>query len=444
MDLSKHLEAAADAVKRRNYASAVQRYGQLLAIQPDHLEARAGLRNALFQKAAQKAPSRAAAMVFGGIHLLVGGLCGLLGKPAAAAASFERYLAKDPLHEGVNLKLARALRKAGFNKSALAVYKAYAEHQPRCVEASRNAGELLYAAGDINGALTMYEQALKVDPRDQEALKARKNLAAEGALSTTGIETASSSRELIKDKEAQKKLEKKARIQLSKEELAAELDELEEQLMEKPDDRKLLMKVGRYRQMDKDLQGALDCYERALELDGSDAELADTCADLRLKLQEQRVEDARKRGDDAAAERAGRALQEARAVEFQRRVERQPTDLKLRFELGKALVAIGRHDDAIAELQQAVKDPRSKAEAHLHLADAFAGKDLQDLAYGQLEKALDAAQGSEVKKEIRYRIGVLCEAMDRADEALQHFTSILEQDIGFRDVREKVDRLRAG
>ena len=46
----------------------------------------------------------------------------------------------------------------------------------------------------------MYELALKVDPRDQESLKARKNLAAEGALRSTGIEEAESSRDLIKDK----------------------------------------------------------------------------------------------------------------------------------------------------------------------------------------------------------------------------------------------------
>ena len=49
MDLSKYLEQAADAVKRRNFAMAVKIYGQVLAIQPDFGDARAGLRKALFQ-----------------------------------------------------------------------------------------------------------------------------------------------------------------------------------------------------------------------------------------------------------------------------------------------------------------------------------------------------------------------------------------------------------
>ena len=63
VDLSKYLEQAADAVKRRNFAMAVKIYGQVLSIQPDFGDARSGLRKALFQKAAQKAPSKLAAML---------------------------------------------------------------------------------------------------------------------------------------------------------------------------------------------------------------------------------------------------------------------------------------------------------------------------------------------------------------------------------------------
>ena len=52
MDLSKHLENAADAVKRRNFPLAIKIYGQVLQIQPDYGDARAGLRKALYAKVA--------------------------------------------------------------------------------------------------------------------------------------------------------------------------------------------------------------------------------------------------------------------------------------------------------------------------------------------------------------------------------------------------------
>ncbi|MCK5943070.1 MAG: tetratricopeptide repeat protein, partial [Planctomycetes bacterium] len=161
VDLSKYLEQAADAVKRRNYAMAVKIYGQVLSIQPDFGEARAGLRRALFQKAAQKPPSKLTAMLFGGVHLLVGGLQRLVGAHAGAAKSYERYLTFDPAAEGANLKLGNSLERAGHAKSALAVYAAYAEVQPRCLEACRAAGALYYEQGKLDEALAMYEQALK-------------------------------------------------------------------------------------------------------------------------------------------------------------------------------------------------------------------------------------------------------------------------------------------
>ena len=132
MDLSKYLENAADATKRRNFSLAVKIYGQVLQIQPDFGEARAGLRRALFQKVAQKPASKAAAIVLGGLHLVVAEICRLLGRHAAAARAYERYLVHDPMAEGANLKLGRALRNAGLPRSALAVFEAYATAQPRC------------------------------------------------------------------------------------------------------------------------------------------------------------------------------------------------------------------------------------------------------------------------------------------------------------------------
>lgn len=443
MDLGKYLEQAADAAKRRNYALAVKIYGQVLAIQPDFGEARAGLRKALFQKAAQRPPSKATALVVGGVHLLTGGLCRMLGRHAAAARAYERYLASDPAAEGANLKLADSLRRAGHAKSALAVYAAYAELQPRCLEACRNAGALFYEQGKVQEALAMYEQALKVDPRDQESLKARKDLAAEGALRSSGIDKAQSSRELIKDKEQQRQLERQERLQLSAEEVESELTALEEQLQQRPEDQKLLRRAARLREMAKDLAGALDLIEQLLRMQPGDGELLETAGDLRIRLQEQMVQKAERSGDSAAAARARSTLAELRVGEARRRVERNPSDLGARFELGRGLLDAGDCDAAIAELQQAVKDPRKKTDATFLLGRAFQRKGLPDLALGQFDKALQSAGTGPLAKQALYEMGVICEDQGRRDDALRHFTRILEQDIGFRDVAQKVEQLKA-
>ncbi|HEX5053056.1 MAG TPA: tetratricopeptide repeat protein [Planctomycetota bacterium] len=443
MDLSKYLENAADAAKRRNFALAVKIYGQVLQIQPDFGDARAGLRKALYQKATQKPPSKLTAVLFGGVHHLTAGICRLIGRHAAAARAFERYLVFDPMAEGANLKLGESLQRAGLRRSALAVYEAYAAAQPRCLEASRAAGALFYEQGKVAEALAMYEQALKIDPRDQESLKARKNLAAEGALQSTGIEKAGSSRELIKDKEQQRQLERQDRLQMTAQEIGQELDQLEAKLQETPDDGKLLRRGARLREMAKDLAGALDLIDRLLQSAPDDLELQEIAGDLRIRLQEQMVQKAEKRGDADAAARASAALVQMRVAEARRRVERNPADFGARFELGSGLLQAGETDAAIAELQQAVKDPRKKNEALFLLGRAFQNKKLPELALGQYEKSMQAAGSSVLAKEALYEMGAICEGLGRRDDALRHFTRILEQDIGFRDVAQKVEQMKA-
>ena len=50
MDYSKHIQKAEEAARRRNYDFAIQLYQQLLEINPDVGEARAGLRQALLKR----------------------------------------------------------------------------------------------------------------------------------------------------------------------------------------------------------------------------------------------------------------------------------------------------------------------------------------------------------------------------------------------------------
>ncbi|MBM4060380.1 MAG: tetratricopeptide repeat protein [Planctomycetes bacterium] len=442
MDLSKHLENAADAVRRRNLPLAIKIYGQVLQLQPDYGEARAGLRAALFAKVAQRPASKLTALLVGGVHLLVAEVCRLCGRHAAAARAWERYLGHDPLAERANLQLGRALQRAGLQRSALAVFEAYAGAQPRCLEACRAAGGLCYAQGKVAQALAMYEQALKIDPRDQESLKARKDLAAEGALRHTGLDRAQHSRELVKDKEQQRQLERQDRLQLSAEELAQELARLEAKLPETPGDQQLLRRLARLREMARDLPGALDLLERLVQAQPGDQDLLERAGDLRIRVQEQAVDKAHKRGDAAALQRARATLAQLRTAEARRRVDRNPADFGARFLLGSALLDAGETDAAIAELQQAVKDPRRKTEALFLLGRAFQRKALPDLALGQFDKALHAAGSGTLAKEALYEMGEICSLLGRRDEALRHFTRILEQDIGFRDVASKVEQMK--
>ena len=61
----------------------------------------------------------------------------------------------------------------------------------------------------------------------------------------------------------------------------------------------------------------------------------------------------------------------------------------MRLELGKALLRRDLYDEAAAELQKAVPDPRHASEARGHLARCFQEKGFLDLAKNEYERALE-------------------------------------------------------
>ena len=76
----------------------------------------------------------------------------------------------------------------------------------------------------------------------------------------------------------------------------------------------------------------------------------------------------------------------------------------------------------------------------------FNKADLRDEGINELEevaKALQAAGSGALAKEALYEMGVICLSTGKRDDALRHFSRILEQDIGFRDVAARIEQMKA-
>lgn len=72
-----------------------------------------------------------------------------------------------------------------------------------------------------------------------------------------------------------------------------------------------------------------------------------------------------------------------------RRVEENPTDLALRFELGRCLLAMRRYKEAILELQRARQHPQYRKQAMQLLAHSFEALGYSDKA-GQAKTQLES------------------------------------------------------
>ncbi|MCB9882209.1 MAG: tetratricopeptide repeat protein [Planctomycetes bacterium] len=450
MDLGKLIERAEDATRRKNYDGAITLYHQLLDLQPNSAEGRRGLRAALLHKWERRKTSKLSAVLSGLVPLISAGLGRLLRQHRSVARSLERYLVHDPLNLGKNLALGRALERAGCPAGAAEVFEFIAGQNGSSGEAWKAAGALRAELGDVQQALEDYEQALELNPRDQEALKARKNLAAEGALQNVAYDRGQHSRSLAANQDELRELERAKRRHLSDEELTEEIERVEGQLAENPRDPQILKRLGELHERRSDVEAALDCYRLVVDYDPKDVDTQRKVTDLEIQRFDAKIQGLREResrGEAGAAEERQRVEQERARFELEqleRQVETHPTDMELRFRLGRALFQENEVDRAIAELQKSVNDPRVRTDSLVTLGQCFFKKKMFDLARAQLEKALESLSGMGPRvKEILYNLGVISEKMDDLEGARSFYARIFEADIQYRDISQKMERLNA-
>ena len=444
MDYSKHIQKAEEAIRRRNYDFAIQLFQQLLEIEPDQSDARAGLRKALKKRHEGRKGGAFLRKLGGSGPLAMAKTLRKAGKHKAAIKSFESYLASNPLDVDANLQLGMTLEEGGFFNSARVVYEFTAEIDPRNPESLKRAGAMMQKAGQFEKALDYYERALEADPRDQDALKARKDLSAEAALSSRsrGGEV-QHSRDQIKDQEAVRQLERSRRRHRSDDELGEDLERLEARFVDDGSNPDLMVEMAEIHEKLKDPESALDWVERALSYRKMDNQLQQMAGKLKVKVLKKEIRVADKAGDPAKADELEAKLRQLEVEELQRQIRAQPGDSALRLKLGRILARLGEHDTALAEFQKAVTDPRFKREAMFHLGGSFQAKGFLDLARKEYEQALEGTQdGEERSKEILYNLGSIAESEGDDQAARALYARIFGVDIAFRDVSEKMERFK--
>lgn len=132
--------------------------------------------------------------------------------------------------------------------------------------------------------------------------------------------------------------------------------------------------------------------------------------------------------------------------EYAERVKNYPTDLKLKFELGKRYYQSRQFDEAIGMLQQGKDEPKSRAQAHLLLGRCFIEKEWFDEAVDTVHRGIEAhpIPDDAVGKELRYdlMISLLAAAeksrnVEQADEANKLASELLQMDINYKDIKDR-------
>lgn len=436
---------ALSAVQTNNLPYGISLLQAVLKDAPAFLDGRKMLRKCEFQVAG---PPKKKGGLFG---MQSGGtkLAGQAKKdPLGTIPLIEKELEKDPYNDASNDLLFDTFLKIELFDSAAFALETVRKGSPENSKLLHKLAEFYISREQPMQASEVYNDIIKHHPTDGTAIKGSKDCSARASMQKARWDENADMRSLMKNSAEFEELEKASRTGLTKEQLEERRDRVIVKYNEDPNNLANAKDLaGLYEQLE-DWHNAHTFYGWAHTLSNGDVALAtkagamkDRALETDLKNLEAGVAadpDNEELKAALAARKADRLAEQV--VESQKRVDQNPTDPQLRFELGSALYYSGDHSAAIPHLQQATRNPHIRTKVLLLLARTFRAKGMFDLAIKQLSDALaDLVAMDNTKKEVLYEKGLIHTEMGGAEAALDCFKQIYEVDYGYRDVSTRVE-----
>lgn len=442
---------ALSAVEMQNHGYAISLAQAVLKDAPGFLEARKLARRCAIHLTAGAAKKKKmgamTAMLSGGVSSMK--LLSAAKKDAEGTLmTIEKELEKDPYSSQINDVLFEVALRLNLLETAAFALETVRKGSPENTKLLHKLAEHYLARDLPDLAMNVYNDILKQDPTDMDAVKGSKDSSARASMKKQRWGEGASLDELKRNKGEAQELQANERAAMTRDQQKNLLADLIEKYRADQNNLDVVKRIARlYEDMELWVDSAV-FYNWAYQLSDKDAALKnkaaminDRAADAALKELEQQLqadphnEELRQQMAAARMQRSAGAVEDA-----QRRVEQNPTDPQYRFELGSALYNAGMYSEAIPHLQQATRNPHIRTRVLLTLARAFDGKGMHDLAIKQLIDALaDLLAMDGTKKEVLYEKGLIHDKMGDKPAALECFKEIYEVDYGYRDVAQRVE-----
>jgi len=365
-----------------------------------------------------------------------------------AVELIEKILEDEPYNKQANLALKDAAVAAGWLETGVFALQTLLEENARDTKLLHELARLYHELGESEREVEIYNRISAIDPADAAAMRLGKDASARDSMKSGGWAAAASYRDLIKDKEAAVSLEQQSRMQLTEESLGRQIAEVYALHEAEPQNIDIARRLGALSEQKDDLDAAIAWYRYASDLtQGSDPGLIRKISELRVKVTEREIAAleesiANNAGDTMVLTEKNSALAAAKKrraemliEEARKRVERNPTDLQFRFELGEHLMNAGHFREGLPELQRARQNPNARLKAMNALGRCYRELGMFDLAAKQLEEAArEIATMDATKKEIVYNLGLVYEGMGNREKSLACMKQIYEADYGYKDV----------
>jgi tetratricopeptide (TPR) repeat protein len=445
---------ANEAAQRENVDYAITLFNQVLEKEPGFFECRKALRAAQFQKCGGRGGFFKKMWSGAGSSPQVAKAKMALNKnPAEAMAIAEQILNGDPNSSAAHRIIVEAANALELPQTAVMSLDSLVKNSPKdknlAIEFAHAVGT---TGGDTGPAERILAELLRNLPNDGELNQALKDLSARKTLDQGGYNALEggqgSYRDILKDRQQATSLEQEKRVVKSEDVTERLIGEDEARMKTEPNNLKVVRRLAELYTQKKQFERALELYERIKNSEmGNDPSLERAIADTIVRRFDAQLEQLDPAAPDYTEQSAKLQAEKLnfQVTECQKRVEKYPTDLAIRFEMGQFYFQTGKVTEAIQEFQKAQGNPHKRLAAMGYLAQCYAKKKMFDMAARMLQSAIkEKPVFDEEKKDLVYNLGCVLESMGKKEEAIEQLKLIYEMDIGYKDVAAKVDAFYAG
>lgn len=370
----------------------------------------------------------------------------------------EYLFAKDPEHLPYAEAMLKAALGAGFKKTANwianLIFQTNNASEKPSVQTYIRLKDSYAALGQYDKAIAACQRAMKLRPGDGELAEDYKNLSAELTMVRGKYDVEGDFRESIKDRHGQEKLHSQSSVVKTDDYRVSTIDEARKKLAKDPYPPMNIFNLADALsdlENDKAENEAVELLENAYKT-RDDFSFKQRAGQIRIRQLRRRIRETKAALDVNPSDNKTRARLEELAAQLNNTeiehyrlcMDNYPTDLQYKYEYAVRLVRNRRYNEAIPLLQEAQKDPRRKIVSMNMVGFCFFMK-------GWFPDAIDiftqAMESYEIKddvtaKELRYNLARAYEEKGEVEKSLEIYRKLAQLDFGYRDVSQRVDKLR--
>ncbi len=300
------------------------------------------------------------------------------------------------------------------------------------------------SVGVVDKALLACRNASYLRKDDIELDDMVKRLSAEVTLSRGHYEQSGSFQNSIKDPKSQAKFYSQDRVVKAQSYVKNEVAHAEKAYADNPELSKNIFNLANALadlNTDKDQDKAIKLLDAAYEKTDNFG-YKERSGQIKIAAIERKIKQSADRPELVG--KLKKVLAKVELDHFARCVSHNITDLAVKYEYGRRLMAGGEFDRAIVQFQAAQKDPAKKLKAMANIGVCFLKKGWLDDAVDIFEQsiALLEIKDSAIAKEIRYNLADVYDRRGHKQQALAEFRKLAQMDLSYKDVGQRVDKLR--